>query len=354
MSKEKEVKDSKFKVIEDAIANLDKTYGKGIVMKLGDKPIQDYDVISTGCLSLDYAIGVGGVPKGRIIEIFGPESGGKSSMAMHIVAECQKQGGVAAYVDVEHALDLKYAQRLGIDTKNLLLSQPDFAEQALEVVEALARTNAIDIIVVDSVSALVPRSEVEGDIGDPQMGMQARLMSQALRKLTPVVSKANCCVIFINQIRMKLMTGGFGNPETRSGGNALKFYASIILDVRKIAAIKKGDEVIGNRTKVKVVKNKVAPPFKQVEVEIIFGEGIDCIGDVIDLAIQFGIIKKSGSWFTYGEDRYQGKDQLKEILKSDPLFIANLKIQVLSIMNNPEAVEIPISISEENNEETPE
>ena len=354
MAKEKEVKDSKFKVIEDAIANLDKTYGKGIVMKLGDKPIQDYDVISTGCLSLDYAIGVGGVPKGRIIEIFGPESGGKSSMAMHIVAECQKQGGVAAYVDVEHALDLKYAQRLGIDTKNLLLSQPDFAEQALEVVEALARTNAIDIIVVDSVSALVPRSEVEGDIGDPQMGMQARLMSQALRKLTPVVSKANCCVIFINQIRMKLMTGGFGNPETRSGGNALKFYASIILDVRKIAAIKKGDEVIGNRTKVKVVKNKVAPPFKQVEVEIIFGEGIDCIGDVIDLAIQFGIIKKSGSWFTYGEDRYQGKDQLKEILKSDPLFIANLKIQVLSIMNNPEAVEIPISISEENNEETPE
>ena len=308
MAKEKEVKDSKFKVIEDAIANLDKTYGKGIVMKLGDKPIQDYDVISTGCLSLDYAIGVGGVPKGRIIEIFGPESGGKSSMAMHIVAECQKQGGVAAYVDVEHALDLKYAQRLGIDTKNLLLSQPDFAEQALEVVEALARTNAIDIIVVDSVSALVPRSEVEGDIGDPQMGMQARLMSQALRKLTPVVSKANCCVIFINQIRMKLMTGGFGNPETRSGGNALKFYASIILDVRKIAAIKKGDEVIGNRTKVKVVKNKVAPPFKQVEVEIIFGEGIDCIGDVIDLAIQFGIIKKSGSWFTYGEDRYQGKD----------------------------------------------
>ena len=353
MAKEKEVKDAKFKVIDDAIAGLEKTYGKGTIMRLGDKPIQNYDVISTGCLSLDFAIGVGGVPKGRIIEVFGPFASGKSSMALHIVAESQKQGGEAAFVDVEHALDLKYAKKLGVDTSRLLLSQPDFAEQALEIVETLVRTNAIDVIVIDSVAALVPRSEVEGDYGDAQMALQARLMSQAMRKLTPLVSKSNCCVIFINQIRDKVGVM-FGSKEATSGGNALKFYASIRLDVRKMGVIKNGDTVIGAKTKVKVVKNKVAAPFREVEVEIIFGQGIDCVGDIVDLAIQFGIIKKSGSWFTYGEERFQGRDQLKEVLKSDPVFIENLKTQVLSIMNNPEAVEIPVSAEEIILEETPE
>ncbi|MBX3008117.1 MAG: recombinase RecA [Melioribacteraceae bacterium] len=315
-------KDARLKIIEDTISNLEKQYGKGTIMKLGDGVINPVDFIPTGSLSLDLALGIGGVPRGRIVEIYGPESSGKTTVCLHIIAEAQKRGGLAAFIDAEHALDINYAKKLGVDASNLLLSQPDYGEQGLEIVDTLVRSNAIDVIVVDSVAALVPRSEIEGDMGDPQMGMQARLMSQALRKITGAISKSKTCVIFTNQLRSKIGVM-FGNPETTTGGNALKFYASIRMDIRRVAAIKDGVNVIGNRTKVKVAKNKVAPPFKEVEFDILYNEGISKAGDLIDLATDKGILKKSGAWFTFREDRFQGRDQLKaKMLEDNSLFEA--------------------------------
>ncbi|HOI29994.1 MAG TPA: recombinase RecA [Melioribacteraceae bacterium] len=320
-------KDARIKILEDTISNIEKQYGKGTIMKLGDGVISEVESISTGSLSLDYALGIGGVPRGRIIEIYGPESSGKTTLCLHIIAEAQKKGGLAAFIDAEHAMDLNYAKRLNVDTANLLLSQPDFGEQALEIVDTLIRSNALDIIVVDSVAALVPRSEIEGDMGDPQMAMQARLMSQALRKITGAISKSKTCVIFTNQLRSKIGIM-FGNPETTTGGNALKFYASVRLDIRRVAAIKDGNNVIGNRTKVKVVKSKVAPPFKEVEFDILYNEGISKAGDIIDLATDKNILKKSGAWFTYKEDRYQGREQLKQKMLEDPQLLASLEKEV--------------------------
>lgn len=320
-------KDARMKILEDTIANLEKTYGKGTIMKLGDGVINKVEAIPTGSLSLDYALGIGGVPRGRIIEIFGPESSGKTTLCLHIIAEAQKRGGLAAFIDAEHALDLNYAKRLGVDTSNLLLSQPDFGEQALEIVDTLIRSNALDVIVIDSVAALVPRAEIEGDMGDPQMAVQARLMSQALRKITGAISKSKTCVIFTNQLRSKIGVM-FGNPETTTGGNALKFYASVRLDIRRVNAIKDGNNVIGSRTKVKIVKSKVAPPFKEVEFDILYNEGISKAGDIIDLATEHGILKKSGSWFTFKDERYQGREQLKQKMLEDPNLMAELEKEV--------------------------
>lgn len=320
-------KDSRLKILEDTISNLEKQYGKGTIMKLGNGVISEVEAISTGSLSLDYALGIGGVPRGRIVEIYGPESSGKTTLCLHIIAEAQKKGGLAAFIDAEHAMDLNYAKRLNVDTANLLLSQPDFGEQALEIVDTLIRSNALDVIVVDSVAALVPRAEIEGDMGDPQMAMQARLMSQALRKITGAISKSKTCVIFTNQLRSKIGVM-FGNPETTTGGNALKFYASVRLDIRRVAAIKDGNNVIGNRTKVKVVKSKVAPPFKEVEFDILYNEGISKAGDIIDLATEHNILKKSGAWFTYKEDRFQGREQLKQKMQEDPQLFASLEKEV--------------------------
>ncbi|MGK9476000.1 recombinase RecA [Melioribacter sp. OK-6-Me] len=320
-------RDARLKILDDTIANLEKTYGKGTIMKLGDGVINKVEAISTGSISLDYALGIGGVPRGRIIEIYGPESSGKTTLCLHIIAEAQKQGGIAAFIDAEHALDVNYAKRLGVDVSNLLLSQPDFGEQALEIVDTLIRSNALDVIVVDSVAALVPRSEIEGDMGDPQMAMQARLMSQALRKITGAISKSKTCVIFTNQLRSKIGVM-FGNPETTTGGNALKFYASVRLDIRRIAAIKDSNNIIGNRTKVKIVKSKVAPPFKEVEFDILYNEGISKTGDLIDLATEIGILKKSGAWFTYKDERYQGREQLRQKLLEDPALLAELETEV--------------------------
>jgi recombination protein RecA len=320
-------KDARLKIIEETISNLEKQYGKGTIMKLGDGVINPVDFIPTGSLSLDVALGIGGVPRGRIVEIYGPESSGKTTVCLHIIAEAQKRGGLAAFIDAEHALDINYAKKLGVDASNLLLSQPDYGEQGLEIVDTLVRSNAIDVIVVDSVAALVPRSEIEGDMGDPQMGMQARLMSQALRKLTGAISKSKTCVIFTNQLRSKIGVM-FGNPETTTGGNALKFYASIRMDIRRVAAIKDGVNVIGNRTKVKVAKNKVAPPFKEVEFDILYNEGISKAGDIIDLATDKGILKKSGAWFTYKEDRFQGRDQLKAKMLEDPVLFEALESEL--------------------------
>jgi len=320
-------KDARLKILEDTIANIEKTYGKGTIMKLGDGVINKVEAISTGSLSLDYALGIGGVPRGRIIEIFGPESSGKTTLCLHIIAEAQKKGGLAAFIDAEHALDLNYAKRLGVDTANLLLSQPDFGEQALEIVDTLIRSNALDVIVIDSVAALVPRTEIEGDMGDPQMAVQARLMSQALRKITGAISKSKTCVIFTNQLRSKIGVM-FGNPETTTGGNALKFYASVRLDIRRVTAIKDGNNVIGSRTKVKIVKSKVAPPFKEVEFDILYNEGISKAGDIIDLATEHGILKKSGSWFTYKDERYQGREQLKQKMLEDPKLFESLEKEV--------------------------
>lgn len=305
--------EQKMKIVEDAIATIEKTYGKGSIMKLGDGVVTHVESIPTGALSLDYALGIGGIPRGRVTEIYGPESSGKTTLCLHIIAEAQKIGGLAAFIDAEHALDVNYAKRLGVDTANLLLSQPDFGEQALEITDTLVRSNALDIIVIDSVAALVPRSEIEGEMGDATMAVQARLMSQALRKLTGAISKSKTAVVFINQLRSKIGVM-FGNPETTTGGNALKFYASLRLDIRRIGAIKDGTDVVGNRTKVKIVKSKVAPPFKEVEFDILYNEGISKTGDMIDLAANFGIIKKSGAWFTYEEDRFQGREQLKQKL----------------------------------------
>jgi recombination protein RecA len=305
--------EQKFKIIEDAISSIEKTYGKGSIMKLGDGVVNAIESISTGALSLDYALGIGGIPRGRVTEVYGPESSGKTTLCLHVIAEAQKTGGLAAFIDAEHALDVNYAKRLGVDTANLLISQPDFGEQALEITDTLVRSNALDIIVIDSVAALVPRSEIEGEMGDATMAVQARLMSQALRKLTAAISKSKTAVVFINQLRSKIGVM-FGNPETTTGGNALKFYASLRIDIRRIAAIKDGDQVVGNRTKVKIVKSKVAPPFKQVEFDILYNEGISRTGDLIDLGVGHGLIKKSGAWFTYDEDRYQGREGFRQKL----------------------------------------
>lgn len=320
-----EVNKEKLKALQLTLDKLEKTYGKGTVMKLGDNAIEDLDVISSGSLTLDMALGVQGFPKGRIVEIYGPESSGKTTIALHAIAECQKQGGIAAFIDAEHAFDRFYAEKLGIDTENLLVSQPDNGEQALEIADNLIRSGAVDIIIVDSVAALTPKAEIEGEMGDSQMGLQARLMSKALRKLTSSINKANTCCIFINQLRDKIGVM-FGNPETTTGGNALKFYSSIRIDIRRSSQIKDGDEVIGNRTKIKIVKNKVAPPFKKAEFDIMYGEGISKVGEVIDLAVELGIVKKSGSWFSYGDTKLgQGRDAVKSLIKDNPELMEELE-----------------------------
>ncbi|WP_291778084.1 recombinase RecA [Cecembia sp.] len=319
----------KLKALQLTIDKLEKTYGKGTVMKLSDNKVQDVPAISTGSLGLDMALGVGGIPRGRVIEIYGPESSGKTTLTMHCIAEAQKAGGLAAFIDAEHAFDKTYAEKLGIDIENLLISQPDNGEQALEIAEHLIRSGAIDIIVIDSVAALVPKGELEGDMGDSKMGLQARLMSQALRKLTGAINKTGCSCIFINQLREKIGVM-FGNPETTTGGNALKFYASVRLDIRRIGQIKEGaDNVLGNRTKVKVVKNKVAPPFKVVEFDIMYGQGISKVGEIIDLGVEFEIIKKAGSWFSYeGNKLGQGRDAVKNLLLDNPELMEELEIKI--------------------------
>jgi recombination protein RecA len=321
------------KAIDLAVSQIEKQFGKGAIMRLGnDEPLPDIAAIPTGSLSLDMALGVGGVPRGRVIEIFGPESSGKTTLALHIVAEAQKLGGIAAFVDAEHALDIGYARKLGVKTDDLLVSQPDTGEQALEIAEMLVRSGAIDVLVIDSVAALVPKAEIEGDMGDSHMGLQARLMSQALRKLTAIISKSNACVIFINQIRMKIGVM-FGNPETTTGGNALKFYASVRMDIRKIAALKQGNDVIGSRTKVKVVKNKVAPPFKEVEFDILYGEGISKVGDILDLAVEKGIVDKSGAWFSYGNERIgQGRENSRVFLIEHPEMLRDVEEKIVAMI----------------------
>lgn len=320
-------RDEKLKLLKETLNMIEKTHGKGAIMRLGDAPAMTYDVISTGSISLDYALGIGGVPRGRIIEIFGPESSGKTTTCLHIIAEAQRNGGIAALIDAEHAFDINYARRLGVNTEELILAQPDFGEQALEILDSLIRSNAIDVIVIDSVAALVPRSEIEGEMGDAHMAVQARLMSQALRKITGVTSKSNTCVIFTNQLRSKIGVT-FGNPETTTGGNALKFYASVRLDIRRIGSIKEGNDVVGNRVKVKVVKSKVAPPFKEVEFDILFNEGISKIGELIDLGVEHGLIQKSGSWLTFDGERFQGREQMKTKLKEEPAFLEKLEHHV--------------------------
>src|SRR6201991_1311047 len=318
----------KLKALQLTLDKLEKSYGKGTIMKLGDSVIEPTEVISTGSLGLDIALGVGGLPKGRVIEIYGPESSGKTTLAIHAIAESQKKGGIAAFIDAEHAFDRFYAKKLGVDVENLLISQPDNGEQALEIADNLIRSGAIDIIVIDSVAALVPKGEIEGEMGDSKMGLQARLMSQALRKLTGTIAKTGCCCIFINQLREKIGVM-FGNPETTTGGNALKFYASVRLDIRRIGQIKDGDNIVGNRTKVKVVKNKLAPPFRIAEFDIIFGEGISKAGEVIDLGVDHNIIKKAGSWFSYGETRLgQGRDAVKQLILDNPELMDELEAKI--------------------------
>jgi len=323
--------DNREKAIGLAVASIEKQFGKGSIMRLGkDEPmVTGIEAFSTGSLSLDIALGVGGLPRGRVIEIYGPESSGKTTMALQVVASAQKKGAIAAYVDAEHALDVDYARKLGVGTEDLLISQPDSGEQALEIADTLVRSGAVGILVVDSVAALVPRSELEGDMGDAQMGSQARLMSQALRKLTATISKSKTMVIFINQIRMKIGVM-FGNPETTTGGNALKFYSSVRLDIRRIAPVKQADQIVGSRTRVKVVKNKVAPPFKQAEFDIIYGEGVSRVGDVLDLASDMGLVEKSGAWYSVGNDRIgQGRENAKEFLKTNPKLMGRLEKAIL-------------------------
>jgi recombination protein RecA len=321
-------KEAKMQALKIAIDQIEKQHGKGSIMRLNEGPIAKVDAISTGSISLDAALGIGGVPRGRVIEIYGPESSGKTTICLHIIAEAQKAGGVAAFIDAEHALDIAYAKKLGVDVNNLLLSQPEFGEQALEIVETLVRSNAIDIIVIDSVAALTPRAEIEGEMGDPTMGVQARLMSQALRKLTAAISKSKTSVMFTNQLRQKIGVM-FGNPETTTGGNALKFYASVRLDVRRIEAIKDGNNVIGNRTRTKVVKNKVAPPFKEAQFDILYNEGISKLGDLIDVAVDQNIIVKSGSWFSYKDDRIgQGRDAVKTFLQNNSTLTKTIDTEI--------------------------
>jgi recombination protein RecA len=310
--------ENRAKAVDMAVTQIEKLFGKGSIMKLGEKPIEALPVVSTGSIALDIALGVGGLPRGRVVEIFGPEASGKTTLALQVVAEIQKDGGTAAFIDAEHALDVAYAKRIGVKTDEILISQPDTGEQALEITEILVRSGGVDIVVVDSVAALVPKAEIEGDMGDAHMGLQARLMSQALRKLTGTISKSMTTVIFINQIRQKIGVM-FGNPETTTGGNALKFYASVRLDIRRIAAIKDGQDVIGSRTRVKVVKNKVAPPFKEVEFDIVFGEGISKEGDLVDLGVEAGILEKAGTWYSFGDARIgQGRENAKEYVKKHP------------------------------------
>lgn len=333
MAKEQQENQEKVKALKLTIDKLEKTYGKGTIMKLGDEAIeQDIRAISTGSIGLDHALGIGGFPRGRVIEIYGPESSGKTTLAIHAIAEAQKQGGIAAFIDAEHAFDRFYAQKLGVDIENLLVSQPDNGEQALEITENLIRSGAIDIIVIDSVAALTPKSEIEGEMGDSKMGLQARLMSQALRKLTGSISKTNSCCIFINQLREKIGVM-FGNPETTTGGNALKFYSSVRIDIRKVGQIKDGENVTGNRARIKVVKNKVAPPFKQAEVDIVYGEGFSKTGEILDLGVDYNVITKSGSWFSYGETRLgQGRDSVKQLIKDNPELMAELEEKIRAAM----------------------
>lgn len=335
----KEINKEKLKALQLTIDKLEKTFGKGSIMKMGDQAIENVEVIPTGSLGLDIALGIGGLPKGRVIEIYGPESSGKTTLTLHAIAEVQKAGGIAAFIDAEHAFDRTYAEKLGIDTQNLLISQPDNGEQALEIAENLIRSGAIDIIVIDSVAALVPKSEIEGEMGDSKMGLHARLMSQALRKLTGTISKTGCCCIFINQLREKIGVM-FGNPETTTGGNALKFYASIRLDIRRIGQIKDGDAVVGNRTRVKVVKNKVAPPFRQAEFDIMYGEGISKIGEIVDLGVEHNIIKKSGSWFSYGDTKLgQGRDAVKALFKDNQELCEEIEEKIREALSSK--VEVP-------------
>jgi recombination protein RecA len=329
-----EVNKEKVKALQLTLDKLEKTYGKGTIMRLGDNAIEAVEFISTGSIGLDAALGIGGLPKGRVIEIYGPESSGKTTLALHAIAESQKAGGIAAFIDAEHAFDRFYAQKLGVDVENLLVSQPDNGEQALEITENLIRSGAIDIIVIDSVAALTPKSEIEGEMGDSKMGLQARLMSQALRKLTSTISKTATCCIFINQLREKIGVM-FGNPETTTGGNALKFYASVRLDIRRQTQLKEGDEVVGNHVKVKVVKNKVAPPFRKAEFDIIFGEGISRAFEIIDLATELNVIKKSGSWFSYGDTKLgQGRDSVKKILQDNPELADELEGKIREVLSN--------------------
>jgi len=332
-------KEQKFKALQTTLEKLDKAYGKGTVMRLSDKKVMDVEVISTGSLGLDLALGIGGIPRGRVIEIYGPESSGKTTLAMHCIAEAQKAGGLAAFIDAEHAFDRSYAQKLGIDIQNLLISQPDNGEQALEIAEHLISSGAIDIIVIDSVAALVPKAEIEGEMGESKMGLQARLMSQALRKLTGVINRTNCSCIFINQLRDKIGVM-FGSPETTTGGNALKYYASVRLDIRRIGQIKESaDNITGNRTKVKVVKNKLAPPFKVIEFDIMYGEGISKVGEVLDLAVELEIVKKSGSWFSYDGNRLsQGRDAVKQLLKDNPELAEELEAKIRAKVNEDDDV----------------
>src|SRR5512137_586676 len=350
MAKEMEENKEKQKALQLTIDKLEKTYGKGTIMKLGDNPIEQVDVISTGSIALNAALGIGGLPKGRVVEIYGPESSGKTTLAMHAIAESQKAGGIAAFIDAEHAFDRFYGQKLGVDVENLLVSQPDNGEQALEIAENLIRSGAIDVIVIDSVAALTPKSEIEGEMGDSKMGLQARLMSQALRKLTSTISKTSTCCIFINQLREKIGVM-FGNPETTTGGNALKFYATQRLDIRRIGAIKDGEEVIGNRTRVKVVKNKVAPPFKEVEFDIMYGAGISKEGDLLDLASNENIVEKSGAWYSFDGERIgQGREQAKTFLRehTDVLQkIEGLVLEKFGIHRAPVVVPTPEEPAEE-------
>lgn len=322
----------KLKALQLTLDKLEKTYGKGTVMKLGDNPIEQIEAISTGSLGLDIALGIGGLPKGRVVEIYGPESSGKTTLAIHAIAEAQKKGGIAAFIDAEHAFDKFYAKKLGVDVENLLISQPDNGEQALEIADNLIRSGAIDIIVIDSVAALVPKGEIEGEMGDSKMGLQARLMSQALRKLTGTISKTGCCCIFINQLREKIGVM-FGNPETTTGGNALKFYASVRLDIRRTGQIKDADEVSGNRVKVKIVKNKVAPPFRVAEFDIMYGKGISKSGEIVDLGVDYEIIKKSGSWFSYGDTKLgQGRDAVKQLIEDNPELMEELEVKIKAVV----------------------
>src|SRR3954470_11596201 len=336
----KSVSAEKLKALQLTLDKLEKTYGKGTIMKLGDTKVEQVEAISTGSLGLDIALGIGGLPKGRIVEIYGPESSGKTTLAIHAIANVQRGGGIAAIIDAEHAFDRFYAEKLGVDTESLLISQPDNGEQALEIAENLIRSGAIDLVVVDSVAALTPKAEIEGEMGDSRMGLQARLMSQALRKLTGTINKTGCCCIFINQLREKIGVM-FGNPETTTGGNALKFYASVRLDIRRIGQIKEGDSVIGNRTRVKVVKNKVAPPFRQAEFDIMYGEGISKIGEIVDLGVEHNIIKKSGSWFSYGDTKLgQGRDAVKALFADNEELTLEIEDKIRAALSSTEAAPV--------------
>ncbi len=330
----KEINKEKLKALQATLDKLDKDYGKGTIMKLGDKAVDDVPAIASGSIALDIALGVMGYPRGRVIEIFGPESSGKTTLAIHAIAEAQRLGGIAAFIDAEHAFDRIYAQKLGVDIENLYISQPDNGEQALEIADNLIRSGAIDIIVIDSVAALTPKAEIEGDMGENKLGLQARLMSQALRKLTANISRTNTCCVFINQLREKIGVM-FGNPETTTGGNALKFYASVRVDIRKIGQIKEGEEILGSRTRVKIVKNKLAPPFRKAEFDIMYGEGISLTGEIVDLGVELDVIKKSGSWFSYGDTKLgQGRDAVKNLLKDNPELQKELKDKIMNVLKS--------------------